>query len=67
MTHGGNPARPPEAGRSRPAETVAVLGTGIMGFAMARNIARAGIGIRVWNRTRARAEPVSLSRSSGCR
>ncbi|MEU9113091.1 NAD(P)-dependent oxidoreductase [Streptomyces sp. NPDC048483] len=36
--------------------SVAVLGTGIMGFAMARNLARAGLDVRAWNRTRARAE-----------
>ena len=31
--------------------TVAVLGTGIMGSAMARNIAGAGHAVRAWNRT----------------
>lgn len=41
-------------------ETVAVLGAGgIMGFPMARNIARAGIGVRAWNRTRDKAEPLT--------
>ncbi|WP_328869230.1 NAD(P)-dependent oxidoreductase [Streptomyces sp. NBC_00287] len=39
--------------------TVAVLGTGIMGAAMARNIARAGHTVRAWNRTRAKAEPLT--------
>ncbi|MFF8312765.1 NAD(P)-dependent oxidoreductase [Streptomyces lydicus] len=39
--------------------SVAVLGTGIMGAAMARNLARAGLDVRVWNRTRARAEPLA--------
>ncbi|MBC9725394.1 NAD(P)-dependent oxidoreductase [Streptomyces sp. TRM68367] len=39
--------------------TVSVLGTGIMGAAMARNIARAGHPVRVWNRTRAKAEPLA--------
>lgn len=39
--------------------TVALLGTGIMGRGMAKNIARAGIPIRVWNRTRAHAEPLA--------
>ncbi|MHC5904953.1 NAD(P)-dependent oxidoreductase [Streptomyces sp. S6] len=38
--------------------TVAVLGTGIMGAAMARNLARAGHAVRAWNRTRAKAEPL---------
>jgi 3-hydroxyisobutyrate dehydrogenase len=39
---------------------VAVLGTGIMGSAMARNIAAAGHDIVVWNRTRERAEATGL-------
>ncbi|MFC7328121.1 NAD(P)-dependent oxidoreductase [Marinactinospora rubrisoli] len=41
--------------------TVAVLGTGIMGLPMARNIAAAGCEVRAWNRTRARAEPLAES------
>lgn len=39
--------------------TVSVLGTGIMGAAMARNLARAGHAVRVWNRTRDKAEPLA--------
>ncbi|GHG43750.1 MULTISPECIES: NAD(P)-dependent oxidoreductase [Amycolatopsis] len=39
--------------------TVAFLGTGIMGAPMAANIAEAGLDVRVWNRTRAKAEPLS--------
>ncbi len=39
--------------------TVALLGTGIMGVGMTRNIAKAGLPIRVWNRTRERAEPLA--------
>ena len=39
--------------------TVSVLGTGIMGAAMARNLARAGLGVRAWNRTREKAEPLA--------
>lgn len=38
---------------SRPA--VALLGTGVMGAGMARNIAAAGLPLRVWNRTPQRA------------
>jgi len=38
---------------------VAVLGTGIMGAAMARNLARAGHRVRAWNRTRGKAEPLA--------
>ncbi|WP_026416305.1 NAD(P)-dependent oxidoreductase [Actinomadura oligospora] len=37
---------------------VALLGTGIMGFPMARNLLGAGLDVTVWNRTRARAEPL---------
>src|SRR6476661_2098859 len=32
-------------------ERVAVLGTGIMGAPMARNLLKAGFQVRVWNRT----------------
>ncbi|MGW1782309.1 NAD(P)-dependent oxidoreductase [Streptomyces sp. NPDC002143] len=39
--------------------TVSVLGTGIMGAAMARNVARAGHTVRAWNRSRAKAEPLT--------
>ncbi|MBD0838221.1 NAD(P)-dependent oxidoreductase [Streptomyces sp. TRM68416] len=39
--------------------TVSVLGTGIMGAAMARNLARAGHAVRAWNRSRAKSEPLS--------
>ena len=39
--------------------TVAVLGTGTMGAPMARNIAQAGLPVRVWNRTHERAAALS--------
>jgi 3-hydroxyisobutyrate dehydrogenase len=39
--------------------TVAFLGTGIMGFPMARNLAAAGFDVRAWNRTREKAEPLA--------
>ena len=39
--------------------TIAVLGTGIMGAAMARNWLKAGETVRVWNRTSERAEPLA--------
>src|SRR5919112_2016149 len=39
--------------------TIAVLGTGIMGAAMARNLLAAGMEGRVWNRTREKAEPLA--------
>ncbi|GMA08032.1 dehydrogenase [Tetragenococcus halophilus subsp. flandriensis] len=37
-------------------KTIAVLGTGIMGGPMAKNLAKSGFGVHVWNRTRAKAE-----------
>jgi 3-hydroxyisobutyrate dehydrogenase len=39
--------------------TIAVLGTGIMGGPMARNLARKGFPVRVWNRSRDRAQPLA--------
>lgn len=39
--------------------TVTVIGTGIMGAPMARNIAGAGFDVTVWNRTRHKAEALS--------
>jgi len=38
---------------------VAVLGTGIMGAAMARNLAREGHGVSAWNRSPEKAEPLA--------
>ncbi|MFE5138997.1 NAD(P)-dependent oxidoreductase [Streptomyces fagopyri] len=49
--------RKPASGQGKP--VVAVLGTGTMGKAMARNIAAAGLGLRAWNRNRAAAEPLA--------
>lgn len=40
---------------------VAVLGTGIMGAAMARNLLGAGMEVRAWNRSREKAEPLAES------
>lgn len=37
---------------------IAVLGTGLMGFPMARRLCEAGHAVRVWNRSRAKAEPL---------
>jgi 3-hydroxyisobutyrate dehydrogenase len=39
--------------------TVAVLGTGIMGAPMARNLLAAGFGVRAWNRTAEKAEALA--------
>ena len=39
-------------------ETVAVLGTGMMGAPMARNLLAAGFPVRVWNRTAEKAAPL---------
>jgi 3-hydroxyisobutyrate dehydrogenase len=40
--------------------TVGVLGTGIMGAAMARNLLKAGHTVRVWNRSADKAEPLAI-------
>jgi 3-hydroxyisobutyrate dehydrogenase len=42
---------------------VAVLGTGIMGAAMARNLLSAGMEVRAWNRSREKAEPLEEDRA----
>src|SRR3954449_1720930 len=39
--------------------TVALLGTGIMGSAMARNLLKAGHDVKVWNRTKEKALPLA--------
>jgi 3-hydroxyisobutyrate dehydrogenase len=38
---------------------IAMLGTGVMGAPMARNLAAAGHAVSAWNRTRERAEPLA--------
>uniref|UniRef100_A0AAU2UYQ1 NAD(P)-dependent oxidoreductase n=1 Tax=Streptomyces sp. NBC_00003 TaxID=2903608 RepID=A0AAU2UYQ1_9ACTN len=47
------------ASRASSTPIVAVLGTGIMGSGMARSLLRAGLAVRVWNRTRAKAEALA--------
>ena len=39
--------------------TIALLGTGTMGAGMARNLAAAGLPVRVWNRSRDKAAPLA--------
>jgi 3-hydroxyisobutyrate dehydrogenase len=51
---------------SGPPLTVAVLGTGVMGEPMARNIARSGIAVRAWNRTLDRARPLEGDGATVC-
>lgn len=41
------------------ATSVAVLGTGIMGSGMARNLLSAGLDVRVWNRAQDKARPLA--------
>ncbi|MFF6777431.1 NAD(P)-dependent oxidoreductase [Streptomyces sp. NPDC012637] len=38
---------------------IAVLGTGIIGAPVARNLARSGLAVRAWNRTRTKAEALA--------
>jgi 3-hydroxyisobutyrate dehydrogenase len=51
------PAQPP-AGQAAARPPVALLGTGIMGLGMGRSMLRAGLPLRAWNRTRAKALPL---------
>jgi 3-hydroxyisobutyrate dehydrogenase len=46
--------------------TVAVLGTGTIGGPIARNLARAGFEVRVWNRTREKAERLAGDGATVC-
>ncbi|MEM6372279.1 MAG: NAD(P)-dependent oxidoreductase [Pseudomonadota bacterium] len=45
-------------GQGMATQKVALLGTGLMGFPMARNLAQAGVDVTVWNRTRSKADPL---------
>ena len=45
-------------GKTVSVTTIAFLGTGIMGFPMARNLADAGLTVRAWNRTPEKAQPL---------
>jgi 3-hydroxyisobutyrate dehydrogenase-like beta-hydroxyacid dehydrogenase len=40
-------------------EKIAVLGIGLMGLPMARRLCEAGFHVQVWNRTRAKAQPLA--------
>jgi len=40
---------------------ITVLGTGLMGNPMARNLLKAGFDVTVWNRTRAKADPLAMA------
>ncbi len=46
---------------TKPAVSVAVLGTGTMGAPIARNLVQAGFPVRVWNRTQAKAAVVGVA------
>jgi len=49
-----------QTNRRRAMETIAVLGAGgTMGFPIARNIIRAGLPTRVWNRSSEKARPLT--------
>jgi 3-hydroxyisobutyrate dehydrogenase len=49
-----------------PDTTAAVLGTGTMGAPIARNLLSAGLDVRIWNRTRAKAEPLAEDGATVC-
>lgn len=46
--------------------SVALLGIGLMGRPMAEKLLEAGFALRVWNRTRAKAEPLAASGAEVC-
>jgi 3-hydroxyisobutyrate dehydrogenase len=54
---------PQENSAPRPALAVGWIGAGRMGAAMAARLAAAGVQVAVWNRTKAKAEPL---RERGC-
>src|SRR3954464_9653972 len=57
---GGSPmSEPTAAGSGAEAGSGGWIGTGRMGAAMATRLARAGADLAVWNRTRAKAEPLA--------
>ena len=56
--HPITPGRPGRDGQPA-TPVVAFLGTGRMGGPMAANLARGGLGVRVWNRTSSRAEALA--------
>jgi len=46
--------------------TIALLGTGLMGGPMARNLLKAGFAVQVWNRTLRKAEPLAKDGATVC-
>jgi 2-hydroxy-3-oxopropionate reductase len=54
--HADTPAQQPDAATVGARPLVGVIGLGIMGAPMARNLLRAGFPVVVWNRTAARAD-----------
>ncbi len=46
---------------SAPIRSVALLGTGIMGVPIGRNLLEAGFDVRAWNRSRDKAEPLAAA------
>ena len=53
--------------RPEPGDAVAVLGTGIMGSAMARNLVAAGLRTTVWDRSSPATGAAGRRRSGGGR
>jgi 3-hydroxyisobutyrate dehydrogenase-like beta-hydroxyacid dehydrogenase len=58
-TQGSSPAAAPVARFDQMRRVVAIIGTGICGSAMVRRLRRAGIDVRAWNRTPAKAEALA--------
>lgn len=51
---------------AQPANRVAVLGTGLIGAGVARNLARKGFEVRAWNRSASKAEALAADGVSPC-
>ncbi|WP_108484411.1 NAD(P)-dependent oxidoreductase [Oceaniglobus ichthyenteri] len=45
---------------------IALLGTGLMGAPMSRNLLKAGYALSVWNRSRAKADPLAEAGATVC-
>jgi 2-hydroxy-3-oxopropionate reductase len=58
-------AQEPDAAPASGRPTVGVIGLGIMGAPMARNLLRAGFPVVVWNRTPARVAPLLAAGAQG--
>ena len=52
---------------SKNAQKIGWIGTGRMGLPMAERLLKAGHDVSIWNRTRAKAEPLAAKGRQDCR